>query len=177
VRQVILLRGVNLGPARRVGMADLRLLMEEAGFDEVSTYLQSGNVVLTSDRSPERLASEAERLIAGRFDLEVQVVVRTGAELAEVAQRNPLGEVAVDHKRYQVSFLSHEPEPELVEGLAALVAPQERFIAIGRELYAWHPRGVARSRLWNRLASRDLGITATTRNWATVTKLLAMTSS
>ena len=92
----------------------------------------------------------------------------------QVVQRNPLGDVAVNPKRYQVSFLSAELEPATVEKLSALAAPEERFVADGRELYAWHPDGVARSKLWNRLASTGLGVTATARNWTTVTTLLTM---
>jgi uncharacterized protein (DUF1697 family) len=82
--------------------------------------------------------------------------------------------VATNPKRYQVSFLSAEPEPGLVEKLAGLAVEAEGFAAAGRELYAWHPDGVARSKLWNALAGQGLGVTATARNWTTVTKLLEM---
>jgi uncharacterized protein (DUF1697 family) len=73
-----------------------------------------------------------------------------------------------------VSFLDGEHDQATVDELAALATEAERFAAIGRELYAWHPDGVARSKLWNKLASTGLGATATSRNWTTVTELLAM---
>ena len=155
-------------------MPELRELLAGAGFDDVRTYLQSGNVLLSSKASRERLARKCEREIAGRFGLDIEVVVRTRDELAEVVRRNPLGDVAVNPKRYQVSFLAAEPDPEVVRKLAAAAVPPEQFVAIGRELYAWHPEGVARSRLWALLAGRGLGVPATARNWTTVTKLLAM---
>lgn len=173
-RQIVLLRGINLGPRRRIAMPELRELLVSAGFDDVRTYLQSGNVVLSSNVSPEQVARECEAQITGRFGLDVQVVVRTRDELAEVVQRNPLGELAVNPKRYQVSFLTAEPDPEAVRKLAAVVVAPERFVVIGRELYAWHPDGIGRSRLWALLAGRGLGVTATARNWTTVTNLLAM---
>ena len=173
-RRIVLLRGINLGAHNRVAMPALRELLERDGLRDVTTYVQSGNVVLTSDDPPDRLARRCERLIADALDLHLDVVVRTRDELAAVVVRNPLGDVADNPKRYQVSFLSDEPEPLLVHSLEALVAGGEAFAAVGRELYAWHPDGVARSKLWNKLAGKGLGVTATSRNWTTVTTLLAM---
>jgi len=155
-------------------MPELRSLLSEAGFDDVRTYVQSGNVVLSSGRSPTGVASEAEKLISGRFGFDVDVIVRTGDEMAEVVARNPLGDVAVDPKRYQVSFLEAEPDPEAVSRIAGFAAESERLVSIGRELYAWHPDGVARSKLWARLAGNGLGVRATARNWTTVGTLLEM---
>ncbi len=155
-------------------MPDLRALLEEAGLENVSTYVQSGNVVLESGLSPDELERRCAQLIAERFGFEVPVIVRSRDELAEVVERNPLGDVADDPKRYQVSFLDRELEPERVTKLQELAQRDERLVAIGRELYGWHPEGVARSKLWGRLAGDGLGVTATARNWKTVTTLLAM---
>ena len=155
-------------------MPALRELFTSAGFEDVRTYVQSGNIVLSSDASPAQLARDSERFLADQLGVSVAVIVRTRDELAEVVRRNPLREVAVNPKRYQVSFLSAEPASELIEKCAAIAAPQERVIGIGREIYAWHPEGVARSRLWAHLAGQGLGVTATARNWTTVTTLLAL---
>jgi len=174
MRQIVLLRGINLGSRNRIAMPRLRDVLEAAGFADAATYVQSGNVVLESDVKSTRLAEQCTRLIASEFGLDIAVIVRTRDELAAVIERNPLGDVVNNPKRYQVSFLAEEPSSELVEKLAAAALDSERFIAIGRELYAWHPDGVARSKLWGRLAGRDLGITATARNWTTVTALLAL---
>lgn len=173
--QILLLRGVNLGSHKRVSMPELRDLLTEAGFDGVRTYVASGNVVLTSAKSPKSVAAEAERLIAERFGFDVDVIVRTRDELAEVVACNPLADVAVDPKRYQVTFLEHELDPETLERLAGLSVEPERLVAVGRELYAWHPDGIGRSKLWPKLASAGgLGVEGTARNWNTVTTLLAM---
>jgi uncharacterized protein (DUF1697 family) len=176
MRQIVLLRGVNLGSRNRVAMPKLRELLTSAGHGDVRTYLQSGNVVLSSNARPNRLAQEIQQLIDESFGLQIAVIVRTRDELAEVVSRNPLGKVATDPKRYQVSFLDSELDQSVIDGLAGLATESERFTAIGRELYAWHPDGVARSKLWNKLAGTGLGVTATARNWTTVTSLLAMAS-
>jgi uncharacterized protein (DUF1697 family) len=155
-------------------MPKLRETLADAGFDDVQTYVQSGNAVVSSRASADAVGRKVKRLIADRFGLDVDVVVRTRKELAAVVRRNPLGDVAKDPKRYQVSFLSAKPDAKVVRKLEALAANGERLVASGRELYAWHPRGVARSKLWAALAGRGLGVTATARNWTTVTKLLEL---
>jgi len=173
-QRIALLRGINLGPNRRIAMAALREACAGAGFEDVRTYVQSGNVVLSSDAGPEQLELELERLIRDQFGFEVDVIVRTRDQLAEVVKRNPLADVAVDSKRYQVNFLATELEPRRVDELSALALGRERLVALGRELYAWHPDGVARSRLSAKLAGTGLGVKATARNWSTVTTLLAI---
>jgi uncharacterized protein (DUF1697 family) len=174
VRQIVLLRGINIGPRNRISMPDLRAALTESGFEDVRTYVQSGNVVLSSGLGTRKLTDACTKLIAERFGLKIEVVVRTRNELAKVVERNPLGKVATDPKRYQVSFLSDKPKAGALEQLAALATPSERLVAIGRELYAWHPDGVARSKLWAALAGPKLGVVATARNWTTVTSLLAL---
>jgi uncharacterized protein (DUF1697 family) len=156
-------------------MPELRALLADGGFGDVRTYVQSGNVVLSSGDPPAEVASVAEQLIAERFGFEVDVIVRTDSELAEVVRLNPLAEVADNPKRYQVSFCEAEPDPDAVSQIAAAAAESERLVAIGRELYAWHPEGVARSKLWAKLAGNRLGVRATARNWTTVETLLEMT--
>ena len=173
-RLIVLLRGVNIASRNRISMPDLREALEEAGFEDVATYVQSGNVVLTSKASAKQVRSDVERLLADRFDLDVKVVVRTRAELAAVVKRNPFGKVATNPKRYQVTFLEKAPAAELVRKLEAVAAGKERVAHIGRELYAWHPDGVARSKLAVLMAGKGLGVTATARNWRTVTKLLEL---
>ena len=157
-------------------MPQLRELLAGAGMKNVRTYVQSGNVVVDSAKSPDRLARDCRELIADELGLEIAVVARSSKELAEVVKLDPLGEVADNPKRYQVSFLDSEPDPAIIEKLSSLPLGKERFFASGRELYAWHPEGVARSKLWNTLAGKGLGVTATARNWTTVTTLLEMAS-
>ena len=168
-RRIALLRGINLGPHKRVAMPALRELLGGAGYGEVRTYLQSGNAVVESAAKPRDLERDLEGLLADEFGFDIGVIVRTAEEWLTVAQRNPLAEVADDPKRYQVTFLAEPLERATLDELASFAADGERFVAHGQELYAWHPAGVARSRLWNKLAR--LEVKATSRNWSTVTAL------
>jgi len=175
-RRVALLRGINLGPHKRIAMGELRDALGEAGYEEVQTYVQSGNIVLGTDAPPNNLEGELERLIRDRWGFDVPVIVRTRRELAEVVKGNPLAKVATNPKRYQVTFLDRELEPRRVEELNALARESERLVVRGRELYAWHPEGVARSKLSAKLAGQGLGVKASARNWTTVETLLGMAS-
>ena len=173
-RHVVLLRGINIGSRNRVSMPKLREVLEGAGFGDVKTYLQSGNVVLSTPKKADAVRRECERLIERELGLDIDVVVRSRAELAKVVERDPLGKVAKNPKRYQVSFLAGRPPAGLKGKLEAAAVESERFVIHGREVYAWHPDGVARSKLWALLAGKQLGVTATSRNWTTVTKLLEL---
>jgi uncharacterized protein (DUF1697 family) len=173
---VAMLRGINLGSTRRVPMPGLRALLTEAGYEDVRTYLQSGNIVLRRPANPAEVQGELQTLISERFGFEVPVIVRSRAQLAAVVKANLLGDVADDPKRYQVSFLAKKPPAGLVARVEERAVGSERVVTRGREIYAWHPDGVARSKLWNELAGKGLGITATARNWTTVTTLLDMAS-
>jgi len=155
-------------------MADLRALLVGLGYEGVRTHLQSGNVVLKTKVSAEQVQRTIERAIADELGEDVEIFVRTRDELAEVIARNPLGDVADNPSRYLVSFLSAEPDPALVREAAGVEVGSERFVVHGREIYAWHPDGVHTSKLAKVLSERRLGVTATARNWNTVTKLLAL---
>ena len=173
VRHALLLRGINIGQ-RRVSMPDLRALLTDAGFQDVSTYVQSGNVVLSSRASPRKLERETAKLMSERFGFEIPVIARTHDQLAAVVDKNPLAKVAENPKRYQVAFLSKKLDAKTVKRLEELRVDPEVMFVDGLEIYAWHPEGVARSKLWNALASKTLGVTCTARNWTTVCKLLEM---
>src|SRR5256714_2190704 len=140
MRQIVLLRGINLGARNRVSMPELRAALERDGFDDVQTDLQSGTVVPESDASPEEVAERCRRRIARAFRLQIDVVTRTRDELAAVVKRDPLGNVASDPKRYQVSFLARELDAAMLAELAELAVAPQRPAAIGRGLYARHPR-------------------------------------
>ena len=174
-RQVALLRGINLGSSRRVAMGDLRELLEKHGYEDVRTHLQSGNVVLSSPVSGARLERALERQLADGLGIDVEVLVRSRQQLADIVARDPLGKVAKNPSRYLVSFLRSKPPAKVARELAAADVAPEQLAIEGREVYAWHPGGVQKSKL-NKLLAERLGVTATARNWNTVTKLLELVS-
>ena len=141
----------------------------------MATYLQSGNLVLTAGDPADVVARRCESLIAQRHGLDIRSVVRSHAELETVVRADPLPGAASDPKRYQVTFLESAPDADILLRLAVAATPRERFAVVGREIYAWHPEGVARSKLATLLAGRGLTVTATARNWTTVAALLEMT--
>jgi uncharacterized protein (DUF1697 family) len=175
MRQVLLLRGINIGK-RRVPMPALRELLTGAGFGDVQTYVQSGNVVLDSKLAADKLASNSAKLIAGEFGFDVPVVVRSHNDLARVVNYNPLADVAANPKRYQVTFLERKLDSSAASKLKSLAVEPEAIAIKDLEIYTWHDAGVARSKLWSAVASKGLGVTATARNWTTVCTLLGMSA-
>jgi uncharacterized protein (DUF1697 family) len=172
---VALLRGINVGGHRTVSMPVLREALAEAGFADVRTYVNSGNVVLRSDHDDREEVSKAVRaVVAERFGLDdVPVVVRTGAELAEVLAWNPFPDAAESRPNLTtVVHLVAEPDPKAVrEALALDVAP-DRFAVRGREAvvaYAESSQNAPAQR-----ALKALRTDGTARNWRTLTALVEM---
>ena len=181
---VALLRGINVGGNNKVPMADLREVVASLGHTGVSTYIQSGNVLFTAQggaaAAGPALAAGLERAIEQAFGLRLRVVVLSRAELAQVISDNPYqGE---PNPRYvHAMFFPAEPGPEVRESAAAAErqaaekGSQDEAAVVGRTLYLHTPDGFGRSELAARLArARGEAATGTARNWATVTKLLAL---
>ena len=165
-RQVALLRGVNVGGRRRVAMAALRSSFEEQGFTEVTTYIQSGNVVFRAAGKVD--VESVEAALAARFGAEISVVVRTGAQIDAVLAANPFdGE---DSKLVHVAFLARRPTRSEVGRLDLDGYDSERAVVRGAEIYYHLPNGMGRSRLPAHV-DRRLGVPATVRNLTTVAKL------
>ena len=174
MRYVALLRGVNLARNRRLDMKALAGLLEELGYEDSRTFLQSGNAVLTSPKSAAQVKRELERRIAADLGLETEVFVRTKAQLAKVVAANPLEQVATNPSWYQVNFLESKLPAKTARELEDADVAPEQVVVLGREIYAWYPSGMQRTGLAQLLTARKLGVSATARNWNTVTKLLAL---
>ena len=172
-RQIALLRGVNLGPNKRVKMAELREVLTDAGYEDVRTLVNSGNIVLTTRKTPASVESEVHELILSELGVDTSVMVRTRDELADAISRCPYPEADERPKHVHVAFLKGDVDQERVAELQATDFGDEAFEISGRELFAWHPRGLADSDLAKAL-QKGAGADATSRNWNTVTKLLAL---
>jgi uncharacterized protein (DUF1697 family) len=155
-------------------MATLRELLAESGHENVRTLLQSGNVLLETRSTGAKLERELERQLEAGLGFQVDVFVRTRDELAKVVARNPLATVARDPARYLVTFLRAKLDPAVARRLRALDLAPEQIVISGRELYTWHPDGLARTELRKHLTDRTLGVSSSGRNWSTVTKLLEL---
>ena len=175
MRVAALLRGVNIGSSKRIGMADLRAIVESLGHADAETYLQSGNVVFTPKGRATDLATPLSAAIGEATGHEVPVVVRTGAELARVVEANPY--TVDDPTKVVVAFLADAVDlGDLALGDLSAYLPDELTIS-GRELYVSVPNGQGRSKLMEALTNRSLPTTLTVRNWRTVEALAELTRS
>jgi uncharacterized protein (DUF1697 family) len=170
---IALLRGINVGGNKKIAMKDLQALVAGLGHAGVSTYIQSGNVLLRSAGAPEDVGRGIEEAIARELGLEVKVLIRSQDELAQVIEANPFLPGA-DPAHLHVTFLAGAPEPAALETLAVPKNPSEEYRIIGREVYLHFPEGYGRSKLSNMLWERKLRVAATTRNWNTVMTLLRL---
>jgi uncharacterized protein (DUF1697 family) len=170
---VALLRGINVGGRRTVRMADVRAVFLEAGCRDVTTYIQSGNVVFTLPTpSPEDLRAELGRRLEAVAGFEVPVVLRRADELAVVVRDNPFREV--DPGTVHVAFLAEDPPPGTLDAVDLAAFAPEEVALVGRDVYLHLPDGMGRAKLPQALPV--LRTAATVRNWKTVTKLLELAS-
>jgi uncharacterized protein (DUF1697 family) len=168
---VALLRGINLGPAKRVAMPRLRELAEGLGYTDVATHLNSGNLLLSTDEDAATVRRRLERGIEESFALHADVVVRTVEQLASALAENPFPDG--DPSRVTIGFLGGPPPAGAAERLAVLAAEDEPFVVGPAEVWVHYGHGQAGSRLSLRFAE-TLGVTATVRNLRTATRLLGL---
>jgi uncharacterized protein (DUF1697 family) len=174
-RLVALLRGINVGGRKKVPMARLREVLEAAGFEDVKTYVQSGNVVLSAPRrSPAKIGREIEAAIEAEFGFDVAVVMRTRDELAALVEDDPLGDVATNPTYRVVVFLAEKLDRSRLADVEPDAFAPEAFELRDREIVMWAPEGQRDSRIVKTLTEKRTGVVGTARNWRTVEKLLAM---
>ncbi|HEY6337813.1 MAG TPA: DUF1697 domain-containing protein [Candidatus Sulfotelmatobacter sp.] len=173
---VALLRGVNLGPHKRMKMEKLRVSVGALGFEQIQTYIQSGNVIFKAGKaSPAALCRKIEDRIVADFGFPAAVIVRTRDELGESIESNPFCKRrGIDLKYLHVTFLADAPEPSALEELKGLTVSPDESICVGREIFLHLPNGMARSSLTNNPIERRLLKAATTRNWNTVNQIYEM---
>lgn len=168
---VAMLRGINVGGNATIKMDALRQLVSGLGHSDVTTYIQSGNVVFSSRKgTAATIAAGIEDRIKKDLRLQVTVIVRSGEDLAEIVRKNPFLPGA-DPATLYVIFLASAPEPASLTRLGPkLVAPDE-FRVVGREIYARYPNGYGRSKMTSTFFENRLRLRGTARNWKTVTTL------
>lgn len=174
VTWVALLRGINVGGNNLLPMKDLAALLTSAGFADVKTYFQSGNVVFRG--SVARASAVSKRIstaIAERRGIEPRVLVLGPRDLQRAAAANPFPDAAADPKSLHLFFLCESPRAPDLDSLARLKSRSEEFALAGSVFYLHAPDGIARSRLAQNV-DRFLGVPTTARNWRTVCALLQM---
>ena len=173
---VALFRGINVGGNRIVPMKELKRLHEDLGFKDVVTYIQSGNVVFSSDETDaSQIASQIEESFAQKFGFRSQVIVRTTAELEEAITNNPFqNQPEKESNRVLVLFMATHPESSALEDLKKSYNGPEEMYLIGQELFVYYSDGMGRSKLTLPLIEKKLKTAGTGRNWNTVLRLKEM---
>jgi uncharacterized protein (DUF1697 family) len=171
---VALLRGINVAGKNKLVMAKLRSLLSSLGFEDVVTYIQSGNVVFRSpDGDADQISATIEREIATVFGMDPAVLLRKPSELEEIVERNPYRN-RTDLSKLHVVFLDRTPAASAPKALDPGRSPPDEFTLRGREIYLHLPNGAGRSKLTIDYFERRLGVRATARNWNTLLRLLAL---
>lgn len=173
---VSMLRGVNLGPHKRIKMDALRELYTSLGLQEPQTYVQSGNILFkTRSRNLTVLAKKIESAIEESFGFRSDVILRSCAELKAVIAKNPFAaRKGIEPNKLLVTFLASDPGEEARARIRQVKAEPEELWIDGRELYIYFPNGMARPKLSIPLIERMLKTSGTGRNWNTVAKLLEL---
>jgi uncharacterized protein (DUF1697 family) len=173
-RFAALLRGVNVGKGNRVPMASLRALLEDLGYSDVATLLNSGNAVFTSGgRSSAPHEPKIRAALKASVGIDVAVIVKSGAELLAAQKENPIRVQEAEASRLLVGFASNPASLVALKDLMALAKAPERMHVGRHALFLWCPNGVSESDVGKLLIGRR-GREITTRNWATVSKLIAL---
>lgn len=170
---VALLRGVNVGKAKRVPMAELRALLSGLGYTSVVTLLNSGNAVFHAARgTPAKHATDIAAAISDQLEFEVPVIVKSAEEVAAIVSESPFKAQPAEYSRYLVAFVQ---DSKALSGLAvieSLIVPPEQFAVGKNAAYLLCATSILESKAWEALLGKA-GRAATTRNWATVLKLEA----
>jgi uncharacterized protein (DUF1697 family) len=175
---ITLLRSVNVLGKNMIKMPDLVRAFGNAGFTDVRTYIQSGNIIFdAADGSGDHLTVKIRELITKHFGLTLQVLVLNKQELSEIVSNNPFTRrTDIDHTKLHVTFIDRDPEPEKAEKLLSYNYLPDEIIMGSGAVYLYCPEGYGRTKYNNTFIEKKLGANATTRNWNTCLRLLEMCS-
>jgi uncharacterized protein (DUF1697 family) len=174
-RYVALLRGINVGGKNLLPMKVLAAMFDAAGCSDVTTFIQSGNVIFgATEKLAAKLAHDISKRIAKQCGLDVPVIVRSAEELERVAKVNPFVKRGADPEHFHVVFLADRPTAKQIALLDSKRSPPDEFEVIGQEIYLCCPNGMGRSKLTNAYFDSKLSTVSSVRNWRTVGKLIEL---
>ena len=174
---IALLRGVNVGKAKRVPMAGFRALLCDLGYTDVVTLLNSGNAVFRATKGASaQHAADIASALASQLNVDVPVIVKSAAELSAIIAANPITATAPDHARFLVAFTQDPASLRSLSAIEPLVMPSEQFVVGQHAAYLLCTDGILDSKAGKALVGKG-GQLVTSRNWATTLKLQALTGS
>lgn len=177
IKNIALLRGINVGGKRKIPMTGLRTVFEKLGYTDVESYIQSGNIVYKSpaNKKPVDSAQRIQEHIREQYGHEVPVMILPAADILTAVDQNPFPQSnPEDIKKLHLTFLSGTPELEKVEALTKMDFKQDQFVLFGKMVFIRCEGKYHESKLTNNFFERKLEVQATTRNWRTVLKLAEM---
>lgn len=173
-KYIVLLRGINVGGRNKLPMADLRTLLSNNGYKNITTYIQSGNILLNSTESVEKINESIKQLIKQQFDYDIPVITLTVEEIEKCFTENPYLKFEDNLKNLHVTFLRNVPKNDLVENFKINCTNNDSYTIVGKNIYLHTPNGYQNTKFTNTQFEKKLKIQATTRNWRTTTKLFQM---
>lgn len=173
---ITLLRGINVGGQKKVKMAELRLIHEELKFINVQTYIQSGNIIFDyTSAKIKQLEILIENKILEKYEFKVPTIVIEARDFEQALRKNPfLKNPTLDKSRLYFTFLSDSPSASDIEKLQIIETNPEEYYLDGKTFYLHSPMGYGRAKLNNNFIEKILNVSATTRNWKTVNKLVTL---
>jgi uncharacterized protein (DUF1697 family) len=176
--QIALIRGINVGTAKRIAMADLREMLSGLGYTDVRTLLNSGNAIFETKDSVPEVTAAIEKGLAEDLGVPAKVLVRTRAQVEKALAADPLGEVAIDGAKHFLGFLVDKPTKKTIDEVDELNNDAKWAPDIARlvddHLYLWCPNGISNATFAKISWDKKLGTAVTMRNWNTLTKLVAL---
>ena len=176
ITYIILLRGINVGGQKKIRMAELRKMLEKLDFHDVLTYIQSGNIVVkTAEKNIQILEDNIRKSIFDTFGFDVPVLVKPKDDLKDIFKQNPFTEVGGhDNERVYFVLLKQMPELHLIQAMQEETYPNEKFFVTKNCVYLSCLKGYGNAKLNNNLLERKLKVSATTRNYKTMLKLIQL---
>ncbi|MDB5257514.1 MAG: hypothetical protein JWM14_2209 [Chitinophagaceae bacterium] len=173
---ISILRGINVSGQKKILMADLKVLFEKQGFKNITTYIQSGNVIFEDGKKTHQQLEQAiSKAIEKQYGFEVPVIVRTADEMKKVLTTNPfLKTKGINVEKLHVTFLSDIPGAAELKVVQTFDYPPDQFKVIGQEVFLYCPESYGETKLSNKFFENKLQVTATTRNWKTVNTLVEL---
>lgn len=172
---VALLRGINVSGQKKIPMAELRQCLADFGFENVQTYIQSGNVIFQStDKNSSNIELKIHEAIKNHFGFEVPILVKTPSQLQQIFDDCPFSEEKKEHSYF--TFLYTAPDDSVKEVVSKIVYPNEEFVITDNCVYFYCSTGYGRAKCNNNFFERKLKISATARNYKTIVKLLSLST-
>lgn len=173
-KKIAILRGINVGGKRKILMHDLKALCDQLGLEQVQTYIQSGNLIFSSNKENSELEDMLEKSISEKFGFEVPVIVRNLKELETSISKNPFLSKDSDIKQLHLTFLKAHPSQENLEKIQSYNYEPDKFKIEENDVFIFCQGKYHQTKLSNNFFEKKLNVGATTRNWKTVLKLLEL---